>query len=173
MSGKGQIVSASGLAAVFGVHRNTVNNWVKKGCPYIQKADRRRGQEWQFSTAEVAQWRTEQAIIDAVGDTATVDKEELIKRKLAAETTIAEIEAAKRKGQVAELDEIEKQWSDTIIELRARFRQLPARVAAQLVGVTSKAEIKEILLDEIDETLTVLADVAIDDDDEAADDGGV
>jgi len=154
---KGNIVSLVRLSGFFGVHRNTVSSWVKKGCPYIQKADRSRGQEWKFSTAEVAQWRTDQAVHDLIGDTASVDKEELQTRKLAAETTIAEIEAATRRGEVADLVEIEKQWTNTMIELRSRLRQLPARVAPQILGVKNLGEIKEVLLDEVDETLTTLA----------------
>ena len=154
---QGNIVSLTQLSGFFAVHRNTVSAWVKRGCPYVQKADRGRGQEWQFSTAEVAQWRTDQAVHDLVGDTTDVDKEELQKRKLAAETTIAEIDAATKRGEVADLVEIEKQWTNTLIELRSRLRQLPARVAPQIIGVKNLGEVKEILLDEIDETLTTLA----------------
>jgi len=154
---KGNVVSLSQLAGFFGVHRNTVAAWVKKGCPFISQADRNQGREWQFSTAEVAQWRADQAVRDCIGDTTDVSKEDLIKRKLAAETTIAEIEASIRRGEVAPLSEIERQWANTIIEVRARFRQLPARVAPQVFGIKKLSEVKEILLQEVDETLTVLS----------------
>ncbi len=157
MKNKGNIVSLVQLAAVFAVHRNTVAAWVKRGCPYLQKADRSQGIEWQFDTAEVHQWRTDQAVTNAVGDTSEADQEELYRRKLAAETTIAEVNAAKQRGEVADLEEVERQWRDTVLELRARIRQIPIRVAPQLLGVTELAEIKEILLDEVDESLTTLA----------------
>lgn len=131
--------------------------------PYIQKGER--GKEWQFDTADVLQWEKEQAVNNAIGDVDAVDKDELIRRKLAAETTIAEIEAAKKRGEVALLSEVEKAWRDTAVELRTRVRLIPSRVAGQLTGLSDESEIKSVLLNEVDQSLTVLSEYDAGDED--------
>lgn len=163
MSGKQ--VSQSECASVFGVHRNTVAAWVKKNCPVVQVGNKSQGRDWILDTAAVAQWRAEQAVQNAVGNTEAATEDELRCRKLAAEVTIAEIDAAKKRGEVALLGEVEKVWRDYLLEFKARIRQVPTRVAGQLLGVTNETEIKAVLLDEIDETLTVLSDFTVDDGD--------
>lgn len=155
---KGNQVSLSGLAAFFGVHRNTVTAWVKRGLPYKQKADRDKGKEWVFDTAEAAQWRIDQAVHDLGGDTKDLSPQVLEQRKLSAETELAEVKAALAKAEVATLAEIERQWTETVFEVKARLRQIASRAAGQLLGVKKEPQIKKILLDEIDEVLTALAD---------------
>lgn len=154
---RGERVSLSGLAAFFGVHRNTVTAWVKRGLPYVQKADRDKGVEWIFDTAEAAQWRIDQAVHELGGDTRDLSPAILEQRKLAAETELAEVKAALAKGEVASLDEIRRQLADNASEVKARLRQIPSRAAPQLLGVQKEKEIKAILLDEIDEVLTSIA----------------
>lgn len=154
---RGERVSLSGLAAFFGVHRNTVTAWVKRGLPYVQKADRDKGVEWVFDTAEAAQWRIDQAVHELGGDTRDLSPAILEQRKLAAETELAEVKAALAKGEVASLDEIRRQLADNASEVKARLRQIPSRAAPQLLGVQKEKEIKAILLDEIDEVLTSIA----------------
>lgn len=156
----GRKVSQSECAAVFGVHRNTVGNWLKAGCPFIQKANKKQGKDWILNTAEVAQWRAELAVKNAVGDTKDLDEVELRKRKLAAETTVAEIEAATRRGEVATIETIEKQWTDLVIEVRQRLMQVGKRSAASLVGMKDKREIQAVIEDEIEQCLELLANTS-------------
>jgi len=148
-------VNRNELAALLGVSLPTINAKIKKGMPYVTRGAR--GKEWTFETADVLAWEKDQAIANTIGDTQTVDRDELLKRKLAAETALAEIEAAKKKGEVADLSEIELAWENTLVELRSRFRQIPQRVALQLLGAKNETDIKEILADEIDQCLTTLA----------------
>ncbi len=158
-------VSQSGCAEIFGVHRNTVAAWVKQGCPFVQRGNKSQGKDWVFDTAEVAQWRADKAVRDSVGDTNDSSEDELRRRKLAAETTIAEIDAAKKRGEVALLEEIERIWRDSLLELKARIRLLPSRVAGRLVGLSDETEIKSVLLDEVDQSLTVLSEYSAEDED--------
>lgn len=158
-------VSQSGCAEIFGVHRNTIAAWVKQGCPFVQRGNKSQGKDWVFDTAEVAQWRADKAVRDSVGDTNESSEDELRRRKLAAETTIAEIDAAKKRGEVALLEEIERIWRDSLLELKARIRLLPSRVAGRLVGLSDETEIKSVLLDEVDQSLTVLSEYSAEDED--------
>ena len=62
MHDKGEIMSLSAVARIIGVQRNTLLSMVRRGCPYLSKPTRKRGSEWQLNTAEVAQWRIDQAL---------------------------------------------------------------------------------------------------------------
>lgn len=158
MHDKGEIVSLSAVARIVGVQRNTLMAMVRRGCPYISKPGRKRGSEWEFNTAEVAQWRIDQAVKEAIGDVRETDISELRKRKLRAETIIAELDAAKARGQVGDLDEFERQVTNASIEIRTRLKQMVARVAPMVIGVKKITVIKKILTDEVDQALRALSD---------------
>ena len=151
---KGRLVNLSQLAENYGVHRNTLSAWIKRGLPYVTKADRKKGLEWQFDTAEVAQWRESLAAESVQGDGGAINWEGL---KMRADAEIAQVKAAKAKSEVATLEEIERQYIELAHDIKTRFRQIPSRAAPQLLGVQTEKEIKEILLDEIDEVLQALA----------------
>jgi len=78
-------------------------------------------------------------------------------KKLRAEAEIAQIEAEKAKKGVVGIKQVEKTLTNTFIELKAGLRNIPRRVANTLVGETSEARIKSVILDEVDQTLEVLA----------------
>lgn len=156
-------VNRQELAGILGCSLPTITSKVQRGMPFLQKGCR--GKEWLFDTADVLEWEKAQAISNMIGDISAVNDEELRRRKLAAETVIVEIEAAKKRGEVAPLDDMERAWRDTLLEVKARFRQMPSRVAGQLVGLTDETQIKGVLLDEVDQCLTVLSDGSTDDED--------
>ncbi|MCH9026340.1 MAG: terminase small subunit [Proteobacteria bacterium] len=151
-------MSLAELARIIGVQRNTLLSMVRRGCPYIARANRAKGIEWQLNTAEVAQWRIDEAVKEAIGDVRETDINELRKRKLRAETIIAELDAAKARGQVGDLDEFERQVTAASIEIRTRLKQMISRVAPMVIGVKKITAIKAILADEVDQALTTLAD---------------
>lgn len=157
MKSKGRIVSLSSLASILGIHRNTLYSWVERGCPYVKKANRLRGIDWKFDSGEVVQWRLDQATQDAIADNATATEDELKRRKLAAETVLAELQTAKARGEVGSLDEFERQVTNAAIEIRTRLRQMADRVAPIVVGLKA-SEVKRILREEVDQALTALAD---------------
>jgi len=45
----------SELAKAFGVSTTTIDNWIRKGCPCVEKGSN--GKPWKFNLAEVARWR--------------------------------------------------------------------------------------------------------------------
>jgi phage terminase Nu1 subunit (DNA packaging protein) len=149
------------VADLLGIAHTTVDARVRRGMPYEQRGER--GKAWVFDSAAVIAWEREQAVKNAVGDTNQADEAELKRRKLAAETTVAEIEAAKARGLVAELDVIEREWSSAFAEFAARVMQVPSRAAPQLLGLDAEREIKAVLKDELEEALKTLGDRCDDD----------
>lgn len=148
-------VNRAGLAEIFGVSMPTVDSWVRGGCPVLKRGGR--GLEWQFDTAAIAIWLRERAVTDATGAT-QADEAELKRRKLAAETAVAELDLAKAKGLVAPLDQIERNMARAFAELRANLRNIPGNIVSVLIGETDERTFKRVLLQEIDQALEALAD---------------
>ena len=143
---KGQEVTRQGLADIFGVSLPTIDNWVRSGCPYIQKGGR--GQEWKFNTAAVSNWLRERDVEDATGE--IPDDIELLRiRKQKAETELAELELATKKGEVALVAEFERMWSLAMGQLRQNILGVPQRAVLQLIGETDARKFKTKLRAEI------------------------
>ena len=103
---KGQIVNRTGLSDVFGVALTTIDSWVRQDCPVVVRG-RGKGQEWQFNTAHIAKWLQDKAADEASGE--VIDDINLLKiRKAKAETELAELELAEKKGEVALIAEFER-----------------------------------------------------------------
>lgn len=154
MSRKGETVNQAGLAAFFGVHRNTVAAWIRRGCPYVTKGGKSTGgRDWKFDSAAVAQWRIDEAVSDAGASIDQSSEAELDRRRKLADTTIAELKAAQARGELGSIDEFSTQVANLIIEIRQRLLQLPARVSKHVVGLESETAVKEILADEVSQTL--------------------
>jgi phage terminase Nu1 subunit (DNA packaging protein) len=49
------IVNRAELASLFEVSLPTVDAWVRKGCPVVERGGR--GREWKFHFSEVFNWR--------------------------------------------------------------------------------------------------------------------
>jgi phage terminase Nu1 subunit (DNA packaging protein) len=159
----GKKVSQSECALVFGVHRNTLSNWVKQGCPFDQKANKALGKDWILDTATVAQWREGLAVKNTVGDLTAVSEDELKRRKLAAETGTLELALAKLKGEVGLISEFEKTSQNMAIGISACMLLVPGRCSAQIAGMTDETEIKKIVDDEIRLALSESADIDLED----------
>lgn len=149
-----RIVSRSKLAEMQDVSLPTVDKWVRDGCPVVKRGGR--GKEWQFDNAAVTNWRLDCKEQEAAGQMPT-DEAELKRRKLAAETMLAELELAQAKKAVAPIDQVERMVSGAFAQVRAAVRNIPERTVAQLIGETDERRFKSVLLEEIDQTLEALA----------------
>jgi len=144
----------AGLADIFGVSLPTIDGWIRRGCPFVDKPSKD-NKSWKFNVPDVANWREEQAIIKIM-DTSDVD--ELKRRKLLAETTIAEINAAKEKNLVVDAEEVKLKLSSIFAEFTSRVRRVPERAVLRIVSESNESKIKSVLLEEIDECLNLFAD---------------
>lgn len=156
--GRGQTVNRTQLAEMIGVAMPTVDHWVRIGCPVAKRGTK--GVSYQFNTADVVAWREEQARTAAAGS-ATDDVKELQRRRLQAQTELAELELAKARSEVAPLRQFERAMADAFAEVRANLRTIPNRVTRMIVGETDEARIKRLLLEEIDQALDALAEVSL------------
>ena len=166
-STKGKILGKHEIAEFFGVTEPTVDQWVRRGCPVVQRGSK--GKAWQINTARVSDWLRQRDIEQATGSNLS-DEQELKRRKLAAETQKAELEMLRVKGDVVPLKQVERSLANTFAEVKTNLRNVPRRVATSLVGEKSEARIKEVLLEEIDQALEILSGFTIDDDNGMVDD---
>ena len=150
---RGNTVGKREIAEIFGVADTTVDQWIRRGCPVVQRGAK--GVSWQINTADVSEWLKTRAVEDATGDT-LADESELKRRKLAAETAKAELELAKIKGEVVPLRQVERALSNVFAELKTNVRSVPSRVATMLVGELNETRIKEVVMSEIDLVLEAL-----------------
>lgn len=154
--GRGVILNRTATADHFGVAMTTLDDWVRRECPVIQRGAR--GRPWQFNTADLMKWREADIRAESQG-VRSVTADELKRRKLEAETEMAELDLAKAKELVAPIEQIERALAKAFGEVRANLRNVvPGRAARRLVGELSETKIKAVLLDEIDQALEALAD---------------
>lgn len=147
-------VSKADLARAMGVSTVTITQWVGKGCPFEQKGSP--GRPWLFSLPDVVAWREDQIQAQAVGDTTKLDLNEARRRKLAAEAAHAELDLAKRRGELVEIAEVAAAVGDDYTNLRAKLLALPVRLAPQCVGITNTAEVQATVEKFIHEALEEL-----------------
>ena len=153
---RGREVNRAELAEINGVSLPTVDEWVRRGCPVVQRGGR--GRAWTFNTAEVRSWRDDD-IRAQVSDTSNASFEDLKLRKLAAETEQAELDLARAKEQLVPVEQFERALQKAFGEVRASMRNVvPGRAARRLIGETDETKFKTVLLEEIDQALTALAD---------------
>jgi phage terminase Nu1 subunit (DNA packaging protein) len=148
------ILNTSTLAEHYGVHRQTILSWARKGMPYITKGGK--GREWQFNSVEVDKWKEQQAINNAIGDTSLADAEELKRRKLAADTTIAEVEAARAKSLVVPVEDMERTVRDLSIEIATRMMIVGKRC------FPNNLEYRNLVDEEVRQVLTDAIDIELD-----------
>lgn len=154
--GRGQILNRSQMADHLGVAMTTLDDWVKRGCPVVERGGR--GRQWKFNSAKVRAWRDDDIRSEAQG-TQLASLEELKKRKLAAETEQAELDLAKAKGELVPLEQFDRALAKAFGEVRAGMRNVvPGRAARRLIGEADETRFKDVLLEEIDHALEVLAD---------------
>ncbi|AVO37382.1 terminase small subunit [Pukyongiella litopenaei] len=154
--GRGTLLNRTQTAALFGIAATTLDDWVRRGCPVVERGSR--GKRWTFNSADVHAWREHDIRSETAGvQLATSD--ELKRRKLAAETGAAELAYAQAAELVAPVEQIERAMAKAFGEVRANLRNvLPSRAARRLIGETSETRLKAVLLEEVDHALEALAD---------------
>ncbi len=123
---QGKLVNMAELAGLLNKSPTTIASWVKRGLPYVRKADRRKQLDWQFSVPQVVGWLLEREVVGD-DDSENVTTSELERRKLAAETKIKEFDAAKKRGELGSIAEFQRQVTDLAIKIRHRMLQIPRR----------------------------------------------
>lgn len=167
--GRGDILNRAEMAHHLGIGAPTLDDWVRRGCPVVQRGGR--GRPWQFNSADVRDWRDDD-IRRAAARVEESSADELKRRKLQAETERVELDLARAKAEVVEVRQFERALEKAFGEVRTSLRAaLPERAVRRLLCEGDETRFKETLLEEVDQALAALADATlIHESDVAADD---
>lgn len=150
----GQKVNLNELAGFMGVTRQTATAWLNDGMPYVQKADRGNAIPWVFDTADVRIWREkiaqekiEQKYRSKITEAGEMDIEEAKRREAVAKAQLAEIDLAKERGLLVNIDDMLREMGRALANARAQLLSIPNRVAGTLAFKDEK-EITQILEEE-------------------------
>lgn len=144
-------LNRSEIAQLFGVSLPTISQWLSKGMPFESKGTQ--GRKWSFNASEVVKWREAMIVSQAIGDTSGLDLDEARRRKLAAEAAMVELDLAKRKGEVIEIDAVAGVVGDDYANVRAKLLSLPTKLAPQLIGIDDVATCKALIERGVSEAL--------------------
>ena len=78
-------------------------------------------------------------------------------RKVNAEAEISELELAKVRSQLVVAEDVEKAWTDTLSNLKAKLTNIPSKAAPIVASETEAGIVQAILADLINEALEELS----------------
>lgn len=148
-------VSASELAQILGVSLSTITAWVRRGCPFLERGAV--GKQWQFDSADVVKWLREQDVERALGKNASVTMEEARTRDKLATAQLKEIELARQRGQVVNVDDVKEIVCEDYAVVRSRILAIPGRLA-QTCAIEADAEaVQRLIMAEVRDALSELS----------------
>jgi len=146
IEGERALLNSGKTADFFGVTVKTLAQWAKEGCPKHSRG-------W-WDPKEILAWRGEAT------DEDTKEAMSVLARKLKAEADYKEAraEAAIRQNEILEgqympREEIETQWANRVIELKAGLLALGRKIAGQIADVEVRLEVERVINDEVYELL--------------------
>jgi len=132
-------------AQLLGISEQALWKAVKeRGCPCLG----RRGKETLYDWREVLPWR--------VADLMPGDEDQR-QRLAAAQAEKIEMENRRRKGQLAEVSEVEQTWASFALAVRSRLLRLPTTVAAEIADPALRPAVQATTTRVVREALTELA----------------
>ncbi len=169
----GRYVGSTDLAELLGVTNATIGNWRKAGMPVHRKTS---SNNYEYDTAAVYQWRIkyesdlvhkqydderrelEQKYASApVGTTvAPMTIVEAKTRKEVAAALQAELELAKALEQVANIDDLMANFTDALVEVRAKLTSMSNRLGGILAHQAEDA-VRELIDNDVAEMLESLS----------------
>lgn len=152
-------LNRSQLASVFKRNISTIDAWLNKGMPYVEKGGK--GSEWVFDLRGVIKWR-ERHLREELSSQDRVEIEEAKRRKIAAEASILEIALQTKRNEMILIKEVEQDIAHAYITIKQRLRTVPDRIVAELASQTDEHICRELLINEIDDALLELSQMDFD-----------
>lgn len=168
--GGSSICTMADICDIFGTTNQTVQVWVKQGCPFIQRGDR--GIEWKFESGLVAKWREEQAVeiaLERLQRDKKPDKPQAVMatpennlidatlRGKLATAQLKEYELARIKGETVTIHEVRAIYEEDLAVVRARILAIPGRLAQELAIESDAVKIERIIKREVSDALSELS----------------
>ena len=136
------------IAEAFGINLTTVDKWRRSGCPAEKK-----GPNVMFSVRQVSDWLRSRDM--ETSGTLDLGQERAKLTKLQAQKATLELEISR--GNLIPMDLVVETWQGHIGNARAKLLAMPAKAAAQSVGVDSYLEIEQLITKLVHEALDELS----------------
>ena len=144
-----QTLNVAELAELYGVHRHTVEGWVKDGLPASRSlkpggpvlAQLRAAVKWVHARAEA---RAEEALRKA--REGAVDEDSSKARKLRAEARLKELTVLERERKLVKVEEVDAEWAQQTTAVRESVMTVPASlVQSNLIAPQDEAKAEALL----------------------------
>lgn len=153
------------IADVLGVHKTTIDNYVREGMPYKARPDKSRPGEnqWKFDSGECVKWLVQRAKDDGVGVDEAGESDKRIEQAAKARERMAlagmrELEYAEKLKVMVHVEDIIEQVEEEYAVIKSRIQAIPGRMAHKLSTIEDPAEVERTLKAEIIECLAALSD---------------
>ena len=152
----GRPVNRGELASLCGVSLPTVDGWVEKGCPFLERGSK--GVEWRYDSAAVIDWRIQRAVENAVmnagDDSSKARREDADCRRAVANAIVAEINADEALKAVVSRHDVVADMATFCQVLRTGLSNMASKVAARATTMTNASEIEAMAKAEMNRAFT-------------------
>ena len=157
--GQGAILNRAEMADHLGISMTTLDDWVRRGCPVLERGSR--GRRWSFNSADVRGWREETVRSEDVGRPAVPDPE-MKRRRLLADTEMAEFNLARAKAKVVSIEQRDRAMAMAFAAVRENLRAVvPTRIARRVCDELDEVSIRAVVLEEVDRALEALSEAEL------------
>jgi phage terminase Nu1 subunit (DNA packaging protein) len=148
------IVNKTQLADIIGRSEEWITQAQKDSTfPVLERNRSRAGNR--YETQDVIGWINRKAVDNLVGD--KIDIEEAKRRKIAAEAALAEVELETVQRKLIPADQLEKEWSELIMNCRAKLLSIPSKVSPEIFAADDLTTVKVLLKQALQEALNELS----------------
>ncbi len=145
------------LAEFFEVSTNTVDDWIRKGCPFVERGSA--GVGWRFDFRQVRAWREQALVNQAVASKQDTSITESSRRRALAEAEMKEIELAEKRGKIASIDQVGTDMDRIFKNVSTRLDAIPIKAAPLLAACRNEVECQAVLRRVIDEARHELSEL--------------
>lgn len=153
----GKIVSQTELCEIIGVTAKTVNSWIDKGFPVLERAGH--GTKSSYDTEQCIGWLIQREIGRlAVLVDGTVYNFEAEKARLTHEQAEkVAMENMVRRGELVDTEKVAGWWASIITNAKQRLLAIPTKAAPLVLGLKTLPEVRDQLETTINEVLLELS----------------
>ena len=144
-----RIIGQERIADVFGVAPKTIVEWQEGGFPVALRGGP--GVSSEYESEACIQWLVSREVTKVQGGESQRD------RLFRLQGDAAELELAKQRGLLIDVDQVEPKWRAAVIAAREFFQRRSRRLAALVVGVADRQRVEQIIRESDEATLRRLA----------------
>ena len=142
------------LAEFFQVSAPTVDDWVRRDCPFVKRG--KSGVDWVFDFRAVRSWR-EAYIVTHAGNSKDTTTAHAVRRRALAEAGLKELELAKLEGSLVDAEMVRRGLDGVMVNQRTILMSLPSQIGRDIDEPELRARTVRTVDRRVREALEVLS----------------